>query len=106
MPTKIRSARRAAVCLGRNPELVKHVDYIAVHLLPYWSYSVDESLKYIVNSIEELKQLYPTSHRYREVGWPSNGRTRKEAVASEANEPSSCAGSWKSPRKRNTSTTS
>ncbi len=72
----------------RNPELVKHVDYIAVHLLPYWEgYSVDESLKYIVNSIEELKQLYPDKPIViGEVGWPSNGRTRKEAVASEANE--------------------
>jgi len=72
----------------RNPELVKHVDYIAVHLLPYWEgFSVDESLKYIVNSIEELKQLYPDKPIViGEVGWPSNGRTRKEAVASEANE--------------------
>ncbi len=72
----------------KHPELVEHVDYITVHLLPYWEgYSVEVALEYIVNSVNELKQLYPGKPIViGEVGWPSNGRTRKEAVASEANE--------------------
>ena len=71
-----------------NPELVEHVDYIAVHMLPYWlGISLEESLAYVKNSIDELEQLYPGKPIViGEVGWPSNGRTRKHAVATEANE--------------------
>ncbi len=71
-----------------NPELVKHVDYIAVHLLPYWlGIPLEEGSQYVFNSINELKQLYPNKPIViGEVGWPSNGRTKQNAVASEANE--------------------
>jgi exo-beta-1,3-glucanase (GH17 family)/cellulose synthase/poly-beta-1,6-N-acetylglucosamine synthase-like glycosyltransferase len=70
------------------PELVDHVDYIAVHLLPYWEgVALDDAVDFVVNSIDELKRLYPGKPIViGEVGWPSNGRTRKAAVASEANE--------------------
>ncbi|MFP5505188.1 MAG: glycosyltransferase [Gammaproteobacteria bacterium] len=72
----------------RNPELVEHVDYILVHLLPYWEgYSLEQSLEYVVEAVDELKRLYPGKPIViGEVGWPSNGRTRKDAVASMANE--------------------
>jgi exo-beta-1,3-glucanase (GH17 family)/cellulose synthase/poly-beta-1,6-N-acetylglucosamine synthase-like glycosyltransferase len=72
----------------KNPELVKHVDYIAIHLLPYWlGIPLEEGSQYVFNSINELKQLYPNKPIViGEVGWPSNGRTKQAAVASEANE--------------------
>jgi exo-beta-1,3-glucanase (GH17 family)/cellulose synthase/poly-beta-1,6-N-acetylglucosamine synthase-like glycosyltransferase len=72
----------------KHPELVRHVDYITVHLLPYWEgIAVEEAVNYVVNSINELKQLYPGKPVIiGEVGWPSHGRTIKEAVASKANE--------------------
>ncbi|MBZ0072806.1 MAG: glycosyltransferase [Thiohalobacteraceae bacterium] len=71
-----------------HPELVEHVDYITVHLLPYWEgIPVNEGVTYAINSINELKTLYPGKPIViGEVGWPSNGRTRGGAVASAANE--------------------
>ncbi|MDX2503723.1 MAG: glycosyltransferase [Gammaproteobacteria bacterium] len=73
---------------AKNPELVKHVDYIAVHMLPFWEgISLDNAVGHIENRMQYLKGLYPGKPIViTEVGWPSRGRTQKEAVASEANE--------------------
>lgn len=72
----------------RYPELAEHVDFISVHMLPYWEgISVDYAVDYIVEKMDELKTLFPDKEiRIGEVGWPSDGRTREGAVASEANE--------------------
>ncbi|MFZ1985611.1 MAG: glycosyltransferase [Desulfatitalea sp.] len=72
----------------KHPELADHVDYLAVHMLPYWEgVDLDESLDFIVEKINELKVLFPDKPIViSEVGWPSNGRTRYSAVASSANE--------------------
>ena len=72
----------------KYPELVKHVDYIAVHLLPYWDgVPVDTALDHAINKYNALKALYPDKRIViSEVGWPSNGRTMRDAVASDANE--------------------
>ena len=71
-----------------NPELVKHVDFIAAHFLPYWEgISLDEAVDHVEITYNLLKTDFPkTPILMAEVGWPSNGRTRKNAVASEANE--------------------
>lgn len=70
------------------PELVEHVDFIAVHLLPYWEgIPVDEAVNYCVLRYNELRRKYPDKPIViTEVGWPSNGRTREQAVASQANQ--------------------
>ena len=70
------------------PELAEHVDFIAVHMLPYWEgIDVDRAVDYIVHSVTMLRQSFPDKQVViAEVGWPSNGRTRRAAVASEANE--------------------
>ena len=72
----------------KHPELVEHVDYIAVHMLPYWEgIPISHAVDFIVNRLDELKQRYPGKPIViAEVGWPSHGRTRQGAVASEANE--------------------
>ena len=72
----------------KHPELAANVDYLAVHMLPYWEgVHIDSSVDYIVDRINDLKGMYPDKPIViAEVGWPSNGRTRKEAVASQANE--------------------
>ncbi len=72
----------------RYPELAEHVDYITVHMLPYWEgISVDFAVEYIVEKMNELKEAFPNKPiMIGEVGWPSDGRTREAAVASEANE--------------------
>jgi exo-beta-1,3-glucanase (GH17 family)/cellulose synthase/poly-beta-1,6-N-acetylglucosamine synthase-like glycosyltransferase len=71
-----------------HPQLADHVDYIAVHMLPYWEgVSVDEAVDYVVERMNELKAHFPDKHIViTEVGWPSNGRTIKDAVASESNQ--------------------
>ena len=71
-----------------HPELVKEVDYLAVHMLPYWEgIHVDIAVDYVVDRVNELKRMYPGKPIViTEVGWPSNGRTRQSAVASESNE--------------------
>lgn len=71
-----------------NPELVKHVDYLAVHMLPFWEgVSLDNAVGHIENRLQYLKKLYPGKPIVlAEVGWPSHGRSYKDAVASEANQ--------------------
>ncbi|HEV2212291.1 MAG TPA: glycosyltransferase, partial [Gammaproteobacteria bacterium] len=72
----------------RNPELVKHVDFITVHMLPYWEgIDVQQAVPYIDQRMRDLRAAYPdTPIVIGEVGWPSVGRTRHAAVASPANE--------------------
>ncbi|OGT87729.1 MAG: beta-(1-3)-glucosyl transferase [Gammaproteobacteria bacterium RIFOXYA12_FULL_61_12] len=71
-----------------NPKLVEHVDFIAVHMLPFWEgVGLEQSIDYIVMRMNELKTAYPGKPIViSEVGWPSYGRTRKEAEATLANQ--------------------
>jgi len=71
-----------------HPELADHVDFVAAHILPYWEgVDVDRAVDYVVSSVDNLKLAYPDKPVViAEVGWPSNGRTRRAAVASAANE--------------------
>jgi exo-beta-1,3-glucanase (GH17 family)/cellulose synthase/poly-beta-1,6-N-acetylglucosamine synthase-like glycosyltransferase len=72
----------------KNPQLVKHVDYIAVHMLPYWeNIPINQAVDYVVNRMNELKAKFPGMPIViGEVGWPSNGRARHGAEASSYNE--------------------
>lgn len=72
----------------QHPELAQHVDYIAVHMLPYWEgLDVDAAVDFVVEKINLLKQTFPDKPIIiGEVGWPSNGRTIKSAVADMATE--------------------
>ena len=71
-----------------HPELAQHVDFIGVHLLPYWEgVAVDRAVDYSLAQFKRLQKAFP--HKpivIAEIGWPSRGRTRESAVASEANE--------------------
>ncbi|HVH83911.1 MAG TPA: glycosyltransferase [Steroidobacteraceae bacterium] len=71
-----------------HPELAQHVDYIGVHLLPYWEgVPVEAAVEYSFAQFKRLQHAFP--HKpivIAEIGWPSRGRTRESAVASEANE--------------------
>jgi exo-beta-1,3-glucanase (GH17 family)/cellulose synthase/poly-beta-1,6-N-acetylglucosamine synthase-like glycosyltransferase len=71
-----------------HPELVEHVDYLAVHMLPYWEgVAAEQAIPYIDDKVARLKKAFPGKPIVlAEVGWPSNGRTRDAAVASEANQ--------------------
>ncbi len=70
------------------PELAQHVDFIGVHLLPYWEgVAVDRAGDYSFSQLRRLQKAFPRKPIViAEIGWPSRGRTRESAVASDANE--------------------
>jgi exo-beta-1,3-glucanase (GH17 family)/cellulose synthase/poly-beta-1,6-N-acetylglucosamine synthase-like glycosyltransferase len=72
----------------KHPELVREVDYLAVHMLPYWEkIPIDSAVDHVVDRMNYLKELYPGKPIViTEVGWPSHGRSQGAAVASDANE--------------------
>ena len=72
----------------KHPELARHVDFITVHLLPYWEgVKVDQAVGYSIEKMKLLQATFPGKPIViGEVGWPSNGRTRDSAVSSESNE--------------------
>ncbi len=72
----------------KYPELVQHVDFIGTHMLPYWEgIDVDKAVDFVIEHIAMLENTFPaTPVVIAEVGWPSNGRIRRQAVASLSNE--------------------
>jgi exo-beta-1,3-glucanase (GH17 family)/cellulose synthase/poly-beta-1,6-N-acetylglucosamine synthase-like glycosyltransferase len=70
----------------QHPELASHVDFITVHLLPYWEgIAIDEAVDYVLSRMALLETTFPGKPIViGEVGWPSHGRMRDNAVPSEA----------------------
>ncbi len=64
-----------------HPELVAAVDYIAVHILPYWEgASADGAVDSAIGAYEDLRRLYPGKRIViAEFGWPSAGYNYKGA---------------------------
>lgn len=73
---------------SKTPELAKHVDFIAAHILPYWEgIDVSAAVDFVATHSQELREAYPDKPLLlAETGWPSRGRMRGEAVASVANQ--------------------
>jgi exo-beta-1,3-glucanase (GH17 family)/cellulose synthase/poly-beta-1,6-N-acetylglucosamine synthase-like glycosyltransferase len=65
-----------------HPELVSAVDYIAVHILPYWEgLPGDVAVDHAMQVYRKLREAYPGKHIViAEFGWPSAGLNRKNAV--------------------------
>ena len=78
------STAEPAYVWHKHPELVEHVDYIAVQILPYWEgKEVHAAVDHVFNELRGLKEAYPGKPIIlSEVGWPSNGRVKGDAVAS------------------------
>ncbi|WP_211090121.1 glycosyltransferase family 2 protein [Pseudothauera nasutitermitis] len=59
----------------KNPELVKHVDFIAVHLLPYHEgVPAEAAVEYALMRYDELARTFPRKRIViGEIGWPSRG---------------------------------
>ncbi len=72
----------------KYPELAREVDFIAVHILPYWEgLPANESLNYLLMRYDELRRTFPDKHIViTEVGWPSAGKPRMGAEPSLANQ--------------------
>ncbi|MCP5155107.1 MAG: glycosyltransferase [Ectothiorhodospiraceae bacterium] len=68
----------------RHRELAAHVDFLTVHLLPYWEgIAVDDAVDFVAARMAELRAAFPDKPLViGEVGWPSRGRARGSAVAS------------------------
>jgi len=61
------------------PELAREVDFIAVHILPYWDASVGKNgpIAYLKTRIAELRAVFPNKTIViAEFGWPSGGPNR------------------------------
>jgi exo-beta-1,3-glucanase (GH17 family)/cellulose synthase/poly-beta-1,6-N-acetylglucosamine synthase-like glycosyltransferase len=67
----------------RQPELARHVDFITVHLLPYWEgvpveAAVDETLR----RLAQVRARFPKKRVViGEIGWPSGGEAVGVALA-------------------------
>ncbi len=72
----------------KYPELAQHVDFITVHLLPYWEgVPRKDAIGDVLMRYQRLRQLYPDKHIViGEVGWPSNGDRFEYAKPSTANQ--------------------
>jgi cellulose synthase/poly-beta-1,6-N-acetylglucosamine synthase-like glycosyltransferase/exo-beta-1,3-glucanase (GH17 family) len=78
----------------KYPELADHVDYITIHLFPFWNgLPVSSDVRYSValqaaeGAYNAIRQRFPNKHVVvGEVGWPSNGDHRERAYPSIANE--------------------
>jgi exo-beta-1,3-glucanase (GH17 family)/cellulose synthase/poly-beta-1,6-N-acetylglucosamine synthase-like glycosyltransferase len=64
-----------------HPELVSAVDYIAVHILPYWEgIPAGKSVDQAINLYDKLRQAYPGKRIViAEFGWPSAGYNYQKA---------------------------
>lgn len=72
----------------KYPELAEHVDFIAIHLLPYWEgLPIDQAVDYAFNRLYEVQQAFPGKEVIiGEIGWPSHGRRNRGAEPSQANQ--------------------
>ncbi|MDT4805250.1 hypothetical protein FQZ97_380530 [compost metagenome] len=74
----------------RHPEIAPAVDFLTIHLLPYWEddpAGIDQALV----RVAEVRTLFgrtfaPKDILIGETGWPSEGRQRETAVPSRVNE--------------------
>jgi exo-beta-1,3-glucanase (GH17 family) len=59
----------------RYPELARNVDYIVVHLLPFWEgVPAELGVDYALKRFEQMRQAFPDKHIViGEIGWPSQG---------------------------------
>jgi exo-beta-1,3-glucanase (GH17 family) len=71
-----------------NPRIAVEVDYILVHIHPYWEgIDIKDAASYVVSKWKELKKAYPGKEVViGETGWPSRGETVGKAVPSEENQ--------------------
>ncbi len=71
-----------------HPELAKHADLIAAHVLPYWEFiPMEDAGQFVLDRARDLRKLFPKKPLLiSEVGWPSNGRMRGGADATQADQ--------------------
>jgi exo-beta-1,3-glucanase (GH17 family)/cellulose synthase/poly-beta-1,6-N-acetylglucosamine synthase-like glycosyltransferase len=71
-----------------QPQMAQHVDFIAVHVLPYWEgESIDSAVQTSMAQIRKVQARFPDKPvLVAEIGWPSNGQPVGKARATPANQ--------------------
>ncbi|MDD3342404.1 MAG: glycosyltransferase [Sulfurospirillaceae bacterium] len=71
-----------------NTELAKHIDFICVHILPYWEkVPIQNALAFTKEKYDAIAALYPKKHiLIGEFGWPSSGYNNEKAEATLPNQ--------------------
>jgi len=74
----------------KNPELAGAVDFVTIHILPYWEdfpVSADMAARHVVDIYRKVAAAFPGKEiMIGEVGWPSQGRMRDGALPSPSNQ--------------------
>ncbi|MDF4003730.1 glycoside hydrolase family 17 [Luteibacter sp. PPL552] len=74
----------------KHPALAKVTDYLTIHILPYWEdepVAPERAVRHVAEVYQRMKARFPgKAVMIGETGWPSEGRTRREAGASLVNE--------------------
>ena len=74
----------------KHPEVAPAVDFITIHLLPYWEDN-PAGIETALHEVAEVRQTFgkayaPKDIMIGETGWPSEGRQRETAVPSRVNQ--------------------
>lgn len=74
----------------RHPEIAPAVDFLTIHLLPYWEDNpsgIDDALAHVAKIRQDFgREFAPKDILIGETGWPSEGRQRETALPSRVNE--------------------
>ncbi|TAM28638.1 MAG: glycoside hydrolase family 17 [Rhodanobacter sp.] len=74
----------------RYPRMAAAVDYLTIHILPYWEdapVSPEHAVRHVARVYAQMQRAFPGKRvMIGETGWPSEGRPRRAAVPSVVNE--------------------
>ena len=74
----------------RDPEISEDVDFVAVHVLPYWEDApvrAEDAARHVDDIRKEMVRAFPGKEiLIGEAGWPSQGRMRDHALPSRINQ--------------------
>lgn len=66
----------------RHPSLAESVDFLTIHILPYWEdepVAVEQAIPHVARIHERMRAHFGKPLLIGETGWPSRGRQREEA---------------------------
>ena len=74
----------------KHPEVAPAVDFITIHLLPYWEDN-PAGIETALHEVAEVRQTFGNAYAPKDIligetGWPSEGRQRETAVPSLVNQ--------------------
>ena len=74
----------------RYPQMARSVDYLTIHILPYWEdrpVPPERAVQHVADVYAQVQRAFPGKRvMIGETGWPSAGRPRQGASASVVNE--------------------